>query len=66
MNAHELRTRTNEELLNLLDDAKQEMFNLRFQKSSGQLTNTGRPKVVRKQVARIHTVLREREQAAGQ
>ena len=60
----ELRPLTDAELANQLDDAHQELFNLRFQKAIGQLTNTARPKQVRKDIARIKTVLRERELAA--
>jgi large subunit ribosomal protein L29 len=66
MKVQELRSMTGDELMNLLDDSKQELFNLRFQKSTGQLSNTGRTREVRRQVARINTVLRERELAAGQ
>lgn len=65
MKVHELRAMTHDELMNLLDDSKQELFNLRFQKSTGQLSNTGRTREVRRQAARIHTILRERELAAG-
>lgn len=64
MQASELRPKTNEELEGDLDDAYQELFNLRFQKASGQLANTARMKQVRKNIARIKTVLRERELAA--
>jgi len=44
-----------------LDKAKAELFNLRFQAATGQLENSGRIKVVKRDVARIMTVLRERE-----
>ena len=44
-----------------LDKAKAELFNLRFQGATGQLENSGRIKVVKRDVARIMTVLRERE-----
>lgn len=44
-----------------LDKAKAELFNLRFQAATGQLDNSGRIKVVKRDVARIMTVLRERE-----
>ncbi len=63
MKISELRSMTNAELANGLDDAYQEMFNLRFQRSTGQLTNTARVREVRKQVAQIKTILRERELA---
>ena len=63
MKAEELRALTNAELDNKLDDAHQELFNLRFQKATGKLTNTSRRAVVRKDIARILTILRERELA---
>lgn len=63
MRASELRDKTDAELAGDLDDAYQEMFNLRFQKASGQLANTARMNEVRKNIARIKTVLRERELA---
>ena len=44
-----------------LDKAKAELFNLRFQSATGQIENTGRIKVVKRDVARILTVLRERD-----
>lgn len=65
MKASEFRTLTVAELNNKLDDAYQEMFNLRFQKSTGKLTNTARVRVVRRDIARIRTILRERELVAG-
>lgn len=61
MKASELRAKTNAELANLLDDSYQELFNLRFQKATGQLTNPARRGEVRKVVARAKTILRERE-----
>jgi large subunit ribosomal protein L29 len=61
MKASEFRLQTNAELANRLDDAYQELFNLRFQKASGQLVNTDRTKQVRRDIARIKTILRERE-----
>lgn len=63
MKTSELRSKTNAELANLLDDSYQELFNLRFQKASGQLRNPARVGVVRRQVARAKTILRERELA---
>ncbi len=61
MNATEVRAMTNPELGNKLDDAYQEIFNLRFQRATGQLTNTSRERQVRKDIARMKTVLRERQ-----
>jgi len=59
--ADELRELTNEELYERLDDAKEELFNLRFQKQVGQLEDSSRPSLVKRQVARIKTLIRERE-----
>ncbi len=61
MTTAELRELTNEELLESLDDAKEERFNLRFQLATNQLDNTARIKAVKKETARILTVMRERE-----
>lgn len=60
-----LRDASDSELLDQLADAKEEVFNLRFQHVTGQLDNTARLGAVRKQVARINTELREREIAAA-
>jgi large subunit ribosomal protein L29 len=57
----ELRDLGDEELLDRLESSKEELFNLRFQLATGQLDNTARLKEVRHDVARIATVLRERE-----
>jgi large subunit ribosomal protein L29 len=54
------------ELFDKLAEAKEELFNLRFQHVTGQLDNTARLGAVRKQVARINTELREREIAAAE
>lgn len=61
MKASELRGMTDAELTNQLDDAHQELFNLRFQKATGKLSNTARVREVKRQIARIQTLLRERE-----
>ncbi len=63
MKTTELRPLSDGELANRLDDAYQEMFNLRFQRASGQLTNTARMREVRKSIARMKTILRERDLA---
>ena len=60
---HELRDMADEELENKFSEAKEELFNLRFQLVTGQLDNPMRIKVMRKEVARILTVMRERELA---
>ncbi|AVP69751.1 50S ribosomal protein L29 [Rhodococcus hoagii] len=59
--AAELRELTDEELVTKLREAKEELFNLRFQMATGQLDNNRRLRTVRHEIARIYTVLRERE-----
>lgn len=66
MKASELREMSNAELASKLDDAYHELFNLRFQRTTGQLTNTARFREVRKDIARMNTILRERELAAAE
>ena len=66
MLAKEIREKTNEELLAQIDALKEELFNLRFQQATGQLENTARLKTVMKTIARIKTVMTERENAQGQ
>lgn len=61
MNAADLREMDNGELLEALTEAKEELFNLRFQFATNQLDNTARFKDVKKDIARIRTLLRERE-----
>jgi large subunit ribosomal protein L29 len=60
MKAKEMRELTVEELLKRKKDMKEEAFNLRFQHSTGQLDNTSRMKLIRKDVARIELVLHEK------
>jgi len=64
--ADEIRALADAELETRLGEAKQELFNLRFQLVTGQLDNTARIGQIKKQVARIETVLREREIAAAE
>jgi len=59
--ADDLRSSTEEELDSKLAEAKTELFNLRFQAATGQLESHGRLRAVRKEIARIYTVKRERE-----
>ena len=59
--AEDLRALTDEELVGRLRDSKQELFNLRFQNATGQLDNNRRLQQVRRDIARIYTVMRERE-----
>jgi len=60
-NTAELRELTEEELVLRLREAKEELFNLRFQMATGQLDNNRRLRTVRHDIARIYTVMRERE-----
>ena len=62
----ELREMDEDELSTRLVEAKQELFNLRFQHVTGQLDNSARLGQVRKDIARIETLLREREIAAAE
>jgi large subunit ribosomal protein L29 len=64
MKATELRTKTDAELLQQINVLKDELFNLRFQQATGELTNTARFKAVKKDIARIKTVLHERRTQA--
>ncbi|MCC7165169.1 MAG: 50S ribosomal protein L29 [Anaerolineae bacterium] len=64
-NVGELREMNDAELQKQLDDLYQEQFNLRFQDASGQVQNQNRFKQVRRQIARIKTLQRERELAGA-
>ena len=61
VSAGELRELTDDELTDKLRESKEELFNLRFQMAPGQLDNNRRLRTVRQEIARIYTVLRERE-----
>jgi len=61
LTAVDLRDATEDELDSRLAEAKLELFNLRFQAATGQLESHGRLRAVRKEIARIYTVKRERE-----
>ncbi len=61
MKINEIREKNNEELLKEIDSLKQELFQLRFQQATGQLTNSARMKEIKKTIARIKTVMTERE-----
>ena len=65
MNAAEVREMTDEELVEALVEAKEEKFNLRFQLATNQLDNTARIGEVKRDIARILTVMRERELGAA-
>ncbi len=62
MKAGELRTKSEDELKDSLLGLRKEAFNLRFQRASGQLENTVRIREVRRDIARIKTVLHQRQQ----
>ena len=57
----QLRELDPEELVTRLKEAKEELFNLRFQSATGQLESHGRLRAVRRNIARIYTIMRERE-----
>jgi large subunit ribosomal protein L29 len=61
----ELRALSTEDLAAKLKDAKEELFNLRFQAATGQLESHGRLTAVRKEIAKIYTVIRERDLGIG-
>jgi len=65
MKAAELRQLSESELQNRLDEAKSELMNLRFQNASGQLADSNRLSALRRDVARILTVLGERDMEAA-
>jgi len=57
----DLNTFANEQLVDELKKAKEELFNLRFQSATGQLESHGRVRAVKRDIARIYTIIRERE-----
>ncbi len=61
----ELRASTDAELNKQLDDLYHELFNLRFQRTAGQMPNTNRLKQVRRDIARVKTLVRQRELAGA-
>mgnify|MGYP006318538833 CR=1 FL=1 len=61
MTNKEIRDLTSEELLKKIEESKEELFNLRFQQATGNLEKPGRLKDLRKEVARMKTIIRERE-----
>jgi large subunit ribosomal protein L29 len=60
MKASDIRPKTADELKQQIEDLSKEAFNLRFQRASGQLENTARVRQVRRDIARIKTILGER------
>jgi large subunit ribosomal protein L29 len=65
MKARDIRTKTEDELTGELDNLGKEIFNLRFQRANGQLENTARVRQVRRDIARIKTVLGEQRRRAS-
>jgi large subunit ribosomal protein L29 len=63
MQAHEIRAMPSAEIVRRLDESYQELFNLRFQFATGQLKNTNRLTEVKRDIARMRTILRERQLA---
>ena len=66
MDAADIRTKTEDELKDQLQELKKEALNLRFQRASGQLEATARIRQVRRDIARVRTVMGERHKAAVQ
>jgi large subunit ribosomal protein L29 len=64
MKADDVRAKTLDELRTELEALKKEQFNLRFQKATGQLENTGRFRRIRRDIARIQTIMREKRVTA--
>ena len=62
-NIVELREMSNDKLEEMLENAREEMFNLRFQKAAARLDNTARLRTVRREIAQVHSVLHMRELA---
>ena len=65
MNAAEMRSKTETELNNELVELRREQFNLRMQRAVGQLGNPARFKEIRREIARLKTVLNEKSRAAS-
>ncbi len=65
MKASDTRAKTLDELQTELESLKKEQFNLRFQKATGQLEKTSRVREVRRDIARIQTIMREKRVAAN-
>jgi len=66
MNAKELRDQSPDQLREQLDELKKEAFNLRFQQATGALENTARMRKVRRDAARVKTILNEQARAAAE
>lgn len=66
MSAADIRSKTPDQLKEQLLQLKKEQFNLRFQQATGQLEKTARIKIVRRDIARVQTILREKARAEAQ
>ncbi len=64
MDVREIRQMSDDALLDAIEDKKEEMFNLRFHKASGQLENTNAIRYAKRDMSRLYTVLNERKLAA--
>jgi large subunit ribosomal protein L29 len=64
MKPADIRVKTDDELRGELDGLGKEIFNLRFQRANGQLENTARVRQARRDIARIHTIMAERQRTA--
>ena len=65
MKATDVRAKTLDELRTDLEGLKKEQFNLRFQRATGQLENTARVRQIRRDIARIQTIMREKRVSAN-
>lgn len=65
MKANDVRAKTLDELRSELEGLKKEQFNLRFQRATGQLENTARVRQIRRDIARIQTIMREKRVSAN-
>ena len=64
MKAYEIRNLSDKDIDQKLEETSEELFNLRFQQSAGQVKDTNRISAVKRDIARLKTVLQERQQAA--
>lgn len=64
MKAKEIRELSNEEMIKKIDQSEEELFNLRFQAKMGQLANPLQLRLIRKDIARINTILKEKKATA--
>ena len=65
MQIHDIRALSDEQLKEELDKTERELMNLRFRAATNQLPNTNLPRLVRKSIARLRTIIRERQLVRG-